>query len=91
MPSNHSLAAIRRLSDMASLGFKGSSMIMRSAPRPVSTPPTEVAKRNPPCVVTSSCSGDRAEDRRVGNRARYHDAIMMARQSRANLSESSWP
>jgi hypothetical protein len=66
-------------------------MTMRSAPRPVSTPPTEVARRNPPRVVTSSCSGDRAEARRVGNRARYQDAIMTARQSRANLSESSWP
>ena len=39
--SNHSLAAVRRLSDMASVGFKGSSIRITSAPRPVKTPPTE--------------------------------------------------
>ena len=38
---NQSLAAARRLSDIASIGFSGSSMRPTSAPRPVSTPPTE--------------------------------------------------
>ena len=33
--------------DKASSGFNGSSMMMMSAPRPVSTPPTEVASRQP--------------------------------------------
>src|ERR1700730_3525841 len=34
-------------SDNASSGFNGSSRMMMSAPRPVSTPPTEVAIRHP--------------------------------------------
>jgi hypothetical protein len=46
---NHSLAVRRWESDKASSGFNGSSMMMMmmSAPRPVSTPPTEVASRQP--------------------------------------------
>jgi len=39
--SYHSFAAWRWVCDSASSGFKGSSMTMISAPRPVSTPPTE--------------------------------------------------
>src|SRR5262249_16855431 len=38
----------------ASFAFSGSSMTMRSAPRPVRVPPIEVAYRLPPRVVTSS-------------------------------------
>ena len=40
--SNHSLTAERLLSDIASSGLMGSSMIMKLPPRPVSVPPTEV-------------------------------------------------
>jgi hypothetical protein len=45
--SNQSFAAWRWACDSASSGFSGSSMMIRSAPRPVSTPPTEVASRQP--------------------------------------------
>ena len=43
-----------RLSDSASSGFRMSSRMMMSAPRPVSTPPTEVDSRNPCAVVMNS-------------------------------------
>src|SRR5258708_37623315 len=39
--SYQSFAVCRRLSDKASIGFSGSSIMMMSAPRPVRTPPTE--------------------------------------------------
>lgn len=41
------LAALRWVSDSTSPDFRGSSMMMRSAQRPVNTPPTEVASRTP--------------------------------------------
>jgi len=84
------LAAARRLCDMASVGFSGSSIRMTSAPRPVSTPPTEVAMRKPPRVVKSSAKGSRGDASLVGNSERYHSEVMIARQSRANFSERSW-
>ena len=40
--------------DNASSGFSGSSIIMMSAPRPVSTLPTEVVMRKPCAVVSNS-------------------------------------
>ena len=61
-----SLAVLRRASDIASMGFKGSSTMITSAPRPVKTPLTEVAIRNPPFVVTSSWIAARDVARRVG-------------------------
>ena len=45
--SYHSFAVCRWACDNASSGFNGPSMMMRSAPRPVKTPPTEVASRQP--------------------------------------------
>jgi hypothetical protein len=42
-----SFAACRWASDKASSGFSGSSMTIRSPPRRVSRPPTEVATREP--------------------------------------------
>src|SRR6202035_26931 len=42
----------------ASPGFRGSSMMTKSAPRPVSTPPTEVASRKPPAVVMIPATTD---------------------------------
>ena len=89
--SNHSLTVLRRRWLMASAGFSGSSIRITSAPRPVSTPPTEVAMRNPPLVVASSRNGGRGEASLAGNSARYQGAVISARQSRANLSESSRP
>jgi hypothetical protein len=41
----HSLQACRSVLDSASSGFSGSSIAMMSVPRPVSTPPVEVASR----------------------------------------------
>jgi hypothetical protein len=51
--SYHSFAAWRCACDNASSGFSGSSMMMMSAARPVSTPPNEVAMRQP-CDVVSN-------------------------------------
>jgi hypothetical protein len=50
------LAADRFASDKASSGLSGSSMTMMSPPRPVSVPPTEVARRNPRAVSSISVS-----------------------------------
>src|SRR5262249_15758164 len=50
----HSLAAPRWVCEGASAGFSGSSMTIKSAPRPVKTPPTEVATREPCAVVSNS-------------------------------------
>jgi hypothetical protein len=43
VPAYHSITRLRAGSDIASSALRGSSTIMRSAPRPVSVPPTEVA------------------------------------------------
>src|SRR6202030_740740 len=72
------------------LGFSGSSIRMMSAPRPVSTPPVEVASRYPCRVVTNSCTAWRCGARRVGKICRYHGLITMLRQSRASLLARSW-
>lgn len=65
-------------------------MTMTSAPRPVSTPPTEVAIRVPPAVVVKSLTAFRA-DNRVGKSARYQSASISVLVSRASLSARSWP
>ncbi len=90
MWSNHSLAARRWASDNASSGFNGSSMTIRSAPRPVSTPPTEVASLKPRAVVSNSAIACLTAESRVGNSRRYQGLATMRRQSRDNLSASSW-
>src|SRR5262249_32576983 len=48
-------------SESASSGFNGSSMMITSAPRPVRTPPTEVAMRVPPKVVDKRASREKAK------------------------------
>jgi hypothetical protein len=63
---------------------------MMSAPRPVSTPPTEVARRQPCAVVSNSATAWRCGDSRVGNSRCYQSLVMIRRQSRANLSARSW-
>jgi hypothetical protein len=52
----HCLRSSRARSECASCGFRGSSMINRLPPRPVSVPPTEVASRDPRAVVITSVS-----------------------------------
>jgi hypothetical protein len=64
-------------------------MTIRSAPRPVSTPPTEVAMRQPFAVVSNSAIACRLGASRVGNSARYHGLSTMRRESRDHLSASS--
>ena len=64
-------------------------MTIRSAPRPVSTPPTEVASRQPCAVVSNSAIACRAAESRVGKTRRYRWLMTMHRQSRDNLSASS--
>src|SRR6266567_1361552 len=54
LPAYQSITRFLAGSDCASFAFNGSSTIMRSAPRPVSVPPTDVAYRPPPIVVTIS-------------------------------------
>ena len=54
--SYQSLTAMRRVSDNASSGLSGSSMMIRSAPRPVRTPPTDVDMRTPCSVVMKSAT-----------------------------------
>jgi hypothetical protein len=52
-------------------GFLGLERIVDdddSAPRPVSTPPTEVASRQPCCVVSNSPTACRWAERRVASR-----------------------
>jgi hypothetical protein len=87
--TNHSLQSCRSALESASSGFKGSSIKMISAPRPVRTPPVEVARRYPWRVVMNSCTAWRCANR-VGKIRRYHGLIMMLRQSRASLSARSW-
>src|SRR5258706_6292663 len=67
--SYHSFTDRRRVSERASSAFSGSSMIMISAPRPVSTPPIEVESRNPPSFVSNSKTASRSPDIRVSNSA----------------------
>jgi hypothetical protein len=50
--SNQPLPACRWVCKSASSGFSGSSMMIMSAPRPVTTPPTEVASQQPGAVVS---------------------------------------
>jgi hypothetical protein len=61
-----SMTRVRTASDMASPGFKGSSMTIRLPPRPVRVPSMEVAIRLPRLVVTISRSVSRAR-RMPGN------------------------
>jgi hypothetical protein len=49
-------------------------MMTISAPRPVKTPPTEVASRHPWAVVSNSGTACRWADRRVGKARWYHPA-----------------
>jgi hypothetical protein len=83
------LVARRRVCDKASSGFKGSSRMIRSAPRPVSPPPIEVAIRQPWAVVSDSEAACRSGDSRVGKMRRYQWLAMIRRQLRDNLSASS--
>src|SRR5439155_24852115 len=53
-----------------------------SAPRPVSTPPLEVASRYPCAVVMNSCTACRWAARRVRKICRYHWLSMMLRAAR---------
>src|SRR5438270_5590875 len=66
-------------------------MMTMSAPRPVKTPPTEVASRQPWAVVSNSGTAARCGERRVGKIPRYQSAATMCRQSRDNLSARSCP
>jgi len=88
--SYHRLTLVRWDSDSASSGFRASSITIRSAPLPVSTPPTEVAILVPCWIVAKSWSARRSA-KRVGNSRRYQALDMSVRQSRANLSAKSWP
>ena len=67
--SYQSLTLQRWGSDKASSGFNGSSMMIQSAPRPVSTPPTEVASRQPRAVVMNSVTACLCGESRVANSA----------------------
>ena len=70
------------VSDMASSGLSGSSIMMISPPRPVSVPPTDVAKRNPRSVSSISFSVFLYRPIAVlGKSRRYHAASKMARKS----------
>src|ERR1700681_1859561 len=88
---NHSLTATRWVLDSASSGLSGSSMTMKSAPLPVSTPPTEVASRNPFSVVTNSCADCFWGDSLVGNKLLYHSLDIKLRQSSECLYANSSP
>jgi hypothetical protein len=63
-----------------------SSMMIRSAPKPVTAPPSETALRPPFIVVIYSSSRLPSERKRIpGNRAWYQSEVTMARKSRACL------
>src|SRR5437764_235028 len=64
--SYQSLTLLRRASESALSGCSGSSMMMKSAPRPVRIPPTEVATRLPRAVVRKSEAARLSGERRVG-------------------------
>jgi hypothetical protein len=84
--SNQSFTLFLCASEIASSGFAASSMIIRSSPRPVKIPPTEVASLEPWLVVISSWSAGRWLDSRVFEKsALYQALIMMLRQSRASF------
>ena len=61
----------------------------KSAPRPVSTPPTEVASRQPWAVVSNSDIACRCAERRVAQTCRSQSLARIHRQSRDNLSARS--
>jgi hypothetical protein len=87
--SYQSFAAWHWACDKASSGFNGSSMMMMSAPRPVSTPPTEVASRQPCAVVLNPDTACRWAERRVAKSCRYQSLARTCRQSRDSLSARS--
>jgi hypothetical protein len=58
-----------------------------SAPRPVKTPPTEVASRQPWAVVSNSGIAARCGERRVGKIPRYQSLARICRQSRQFVGE----
>jgi hypothetical protein len=78
---NHSVAALRLVSEWASSGFRGSSIMIRSPPRPVSVPPTEVANRDPLAVSSISVSESFCPIRAVGKTDRYQGASSTTRKS----------
>src|SRR6185437_5220143 len=86
---NHSFDALRLASEKASSGFRGSSMMTRSPPRPVSVPPTEVASRDPLAVSAISVSESFRPIRVLGNSARYQRASRTARKSFASFLAKS--
>jgi len=71
----------RWVCDKASAGFSGLSMMIMSAPHPVSTRPTEVASRQPCAVVSNSGTACRSSDSRVGKIRRYQSLATIRRQS----------
>src|SRR6266478_7484399 len=75
-------------SEWTSLALRGSSTTIRSAPRPVSVPPTEVAYRLPPRVVMSSRPVSFAH-RRLGKSAAYHSELATMRNCRWSSSAKS--
>src|SRR5260370_42281961 len=75
-------------SEWTSLALRGSSTMIRSAPRPVSVPPTEVAYRLPPRVVMSSRPVSFAH-RRVGKSAAYHSELTTIRNCRWSSAAKS--
>jgi hypothetical protein len=78
------------MSDCASTGFCGSSIMKMSPPKPVRVPYTDVDRRNPRAVVQTSSSRLR-EIRIFGNARRYHDDSTIERKSLACFDESSLP
>jgi hypothetical protein len=66
-------------------------MTMMSVPRPVSTPPTEGASRQPSAVVSNSGMARRWAERRARKARWYQLLVAMRRQSRASLSARSCP
>ena len=60
-------------------------MMMRSAPRPVSTPPTEVASRQPCALVSNSGIAARCGERGVGKIARYQPLATIERLVEAEI------
>src|SRR5215813_12884421 len=76
--------------ETASSGFWGSSITMRSPPRPVRLPPTEVAKRDPRSVVRISSSVSFLRSITVARKiSRYHGARITARKSAECLAARS--
>ena len=65
-------------------------MMMRSPPRPVSVPPTEVASRRPCRVVATSLSLFLPARRMAGNASRYQGVSTTARKLFMRLAARSW-